>query len=108
MHGRLNVKFLFNIWRETQFNCFRFHIFVISNFFPLKEIKLTTSEYSDVSSTRINFTLLPFLTFRLVLSFHGATSLSGSRPPHYPGFAITPHSVGLPWANDHPDAETST
>jgi hypothetical protein len=44
---------------------------------------------------------------------HGTTAPSGPEPPHYRGFTIThfldtPHSVGLLWTSDKPDAETST
>ena len=45
-----------------------------------------------------------------VFFFHGATAPRG--PPHYRGFtrthSDTPHSVGLLWTSDRPDAETST
>jgi len=49
----------------------------------------------------------------LLFSFyHGATAPSGPWPPNYRGFMIThndaPQSVGLLWASDQPDAETST
>ena len=45
--------------------------------------------------------------------FYGATAPSGPGPPRYRGFTITlsytsPHSVGLLWTSDQPDAETST
>jgi hypothetical protein len=44
--------------------------------------------------------------------FYGEAVSSGPGPPHYRGFTITlrhtPHSVGLLWASDQPDAETST
>jgi hypothetical protein len=38
---------------------------------------------------------------------HGATAACGPGPPHYRGFTITdtPHSVGLLWTGDQPDAE---
>jgi hypothetical protein len=43
---------------------------------------------------------------------NGATPPSGPGPPRYRGFTITlrhtPHSVGLLWTSDQPDAETST
>jgi hypothetical protein len=42
--------------------------------------------------------------------FNGATAVSGPGPPHYRGFRSfsgTPHSVGLLWTSDIPDAETS-
>jgi hypothetical protein len=43
---------------------------------------------------------------------HGATAPSGPGHPHYRGFTITlrhtPHSVGILWTSDQPDAETST
>jgi len=35
---------------------------------------------------------------------------SGQGPPHYRGFTITkntPHSVGLLWTSDQPDADTT-
>jgi hypothetical protein len=41
----------------------------------------------------------------------GATATSRPGPPHYRGFTIhsdTPHSVGLLWTSDQPDAENST
>jgi hypothetical protein len=42
----------------------------------------------------------------------GGTVPSGPGPPHYRDFMITlrhtPHSVGLLWTNDQPNAETST
>jgi hypothetical protein len=44
--------------------------------------------------------------------FYGLTAPSGPGPSHYRGFTITlrdtPHSVGLLWMGDQPDAETST
>jgi len=43
---------------------------------------------------------------------HGATSPSGSRPPHYPAFTITlihtTLGVGLFWTSDQFVADTST
>jgi len=47
------------------------------------------------------------------IKFHtppGAAAPSGAGPPHYQGFIITdaPHSVGLLWTRDQPDAETYT
>ena len=40
----------------------------------------------------------------------GATAPSGSGSPQYQGFTIadTPHSVGLLWTSDQPDAESLT
>jgi len=43
--------------------------------------------------------------------YHGATVRKGPRSPHYRGFMITlrhTHSVGLLWASDQSDTETST
>jgi hypothetical protein len=45
--------------------------------------------------------------------FSWNSSPSGPGPPQYRGFTIThfldtPHSVGLLWTSDQPDAETST
>ena len=39
-----------------------------------------------------------------------ATAPSGPGPPYYRGLTIThtPHSVGLLWTSDQPDAETYT
>jgi len=42
--------------------------------------------------------------------FVGATAPSGPEPPHYRGWQLhsdTPHSVGLLWLSDQPDAEIS-
>ena len=54
--------------------------------------------------------------FSKLIFFRGATAPSEPGPPHYRGFTITlsdththtRHSVGLLWASDQPDAETST
>jgi hypothetical protein len=44
-----------------------------------------------------------------ILFLDGATAPSGPGPPHYrPSHSDTPHSAGLLWTSDHPDAETST
>ena len=44
--------------------------------------------------------------------FHVATAPSGPVPPQNRGFTITfrhtPHTVGLPWTSDQPDAQNST
>jgi len=44
--------------------------------------------------------------------FHAATAPSGPVPPQNRGFTTifrhTPHSVGLLWTSDQPDAENST
>jgi hypothetical protein len=47
------------------------------------------------------------------VNFYGATAHSGPGPHRYRGFMLTliyttPHSVGLLWRTDQPDAETST
>jgi hypothetical protein len=47
------------------------------------------------------------------VNFYGATAHSGPGPHRYRGFMMaliytTPHSVGLLWRTDQPDAETST
>jgi len=41
---------------------------------------------------------------------HGATFSIGSWSPLYRGctFTVTPHSIGLLWTSDQPDAEIST
>jgi len=41
---------------------------------------------------------------------HGATAPEGPGPPRSRGFVITdiPHSVGLLWVSDQPNAETFT
>jgi hypothetical protein len=48
-----------------------------------------------------------------ILSLYVETATSGRGPPHYRGLTITfsygtPHSVGLLWASDQPNAEIST
>jgi hypothetical protein len=47
-----------------------------------------------------------------IFFLQGARAPSGPGPPHYRGFTITLndalHSVGLLWASDQPDTETST
>jgi hypothetical protein len=54
------------------------------------------------------------MVFIMFLNFllHGETASSGPEPPHCRGFTITlsftPHSVGLLWTGDQPDAEIST
>jgi hypothetical protein len=70
------------------------------------------SKYSDTSFTRTNFTLLAVLK-RFVFLF---LSMAQQRPMGQGLLVIeasrshsdTPHSVGLLWASDQPDAETST
>ena len=38
---------------------------------------------------------------------HGATATSRPGSPHYRG-SVTPHSVGILWTSEQPDAQTST
>ena len=51
-------------------------------------------------------------TNNILFSFGGTTTPSELGPPYYPGFTITlnqtPHSVGILWTSDQPDAEIST
>ena len=48
----------------------------------------------------------------LFLFLHSATAARGPGRRHYTGFMLTlldtPHTVGLLWASDQSDAETST
>jgi hypothetical protein len=55
-------------------------------------------------------TFVVYVLFCFVLFFIGAIAVSGTGPPHYRGFRSysgTPHSVGLLWTSDQPDAETT-
>ena len=47
-----------------------------------------------------------------MIRFHGAIGPNGPGPPHYRGLMTTlrhtPHSIGLLWTSDQPDAGSST
>ena len=58
----------------------------------------------------VTYTLVLPLYFLLII-YPGSTAPSGPRPPNYRGLqshSDTPHSVGLLWTSDRPDAKTST
>jgi hypothetical protein len=71
---------------------------------------ILTTEYIALLEWRFPFVMLNCTP--TIFSPNGATAPSGPEPPHYRGFTIThtytPHSVGLLWTSDQPDAETST
>jgi len=73
-----------------------------------KKKKATLKIFPEINLFNSCVTILQ----QVIFLSHGATAPSGVGPLRYRGFTITrndtPHSVGLLWASDQPDAQTST
>ena len=71
-----------------------------------------THTHTHTHTEALNYKPFPITCMPLFLFLHSATAARGPGRRHYTGFMLTlldtPHTVGLLWASDQSDAETST